>query len=95
LAEIHQQLRSQGLEQVIVAGTLNAVSYCFSLASLLQKTDLQDISKHPSFNVAGEKETDVGWAMTLSLVLSMIVSSWFLCFEISCLKSLKSRTIVW
>jgi hypothetical protein len=44
-----------------VAGTLNAVSYCFSLAPLLQKTDLKDISKHPGFNVAVEKEKDAGY----------------------------------
>jgi hypothetical protein len=44
-----------------VAGTLNAVSYCFSLAPLLQKTNLKDISKHPSFNYAGEKEKDTGY----------------------------------
>jgi hypothetical protein len=44
-----------------VAGTLNAVSYCFSLAPLLQKTNLKDISKHPSFNYAGEKEKDAGY----------------------------------
>ncbi len=61
LTEIYLQLRSQGKENVIVAGTLNAVSYCFSLASLLQKTDLKDISKHPAFNVAVEKEKDAGY----------------------------------
>jgi endonuclease/exonuclease/phosphatase family metal-dependent hydrolase len=61
VAEIYQQLRSQGQELVIVAGTLNAVSYCFSLSPLLQKTDLKDVSKHPSFNVAGEKEKDAGY----------------------------------
>jgi endonuclease/exonuclease/phosphatase family metal-dependent hydrolase len=58
VTEIYEQLRNQGQEHVIVAGTLNAVSYCFSLAPLLQKTDLKDISKHPGFNVAGEKEKD-------------------------------------
>jgi len=60
VAEIYQQLRDQGQEYVVVAGTLNAVPYCFSLAPLLQKTDLKDVSKHPSFNVAGEKERDTG-----------------------------------
>jgi len=60
VAEIYQQLRDQGQEHVIVAGTLNAVSYCFSLAPLLQKTDLKELSKHPSFNVAVEKEKDTG-----------------------------------
>jgi endonuclease/exonuclease/phosphatase family metal-dependent hydrolase len=61
VAEIYLQLRSQGQELVIVAGTLNAVSYCFSLAPLLQKTDLKDISKHPGFHVAVEKEKDAGY----------------------------------
>jgi len=61
VAEIYLQLRSQGQDHVIVAGTLNAVSYCFSLAPLLQKSDLKDISKYPSFNVAGEKEKDAGY----------------------------------
>jgi len=61
IAEIYRQLRDQGKEHVIVAGTLNAVPYCFSLAPLLQKTDLKDVSKHSSFNVAGEKEKDAGY----------------------------------
>jgi len=61
VAEIYRQLRDQGQEYVIVAGTLNAVPYCFSLAPLLQKTDLKNVSKHPDFNVAGEKEKDVGY----------------------------------
>jgi len=74
VAEIYQQLRSQGQELVIVAGTLNAVSYCFSLAPLLQKSDLKDISKHPGFNVAVEKEKDAGnfhrgaFAMGLNII---------------------------
>ena len=46
---------------MILAGTLNAVPYCFSLAPLLQKTDLKDVSKHPDFDVAGEKEKDAGY----------------------------------
>jgi hypothetical protein len=54
-------LLDQGQKYVIVAGTLNAVPYCFSLAPLLQKTDLKDVSKHPDFNVAGEKEKDAGY----------------------------------
>ncbi len=61
VAEIYRQLRSQGQEHVIVAGTLNAVSYCFSLAPLLQKTDLKELSKHPGFNIAVEKEKDAGY----------------------------------
>lgn len=61
VAEIYRQLRDQGQEHVIVVGTLNAVPYCFSLAPLLQKTDLKDVSKHPDFNVAGEKEKDSGY----------------------------------
>ena len=60
VAEIYQQLRSQGQEHVVVAGTLNAVSYCFSLAPLFLKTDLKELSKHPGFNVAVEKEKDAG-----------------------------------
>jgi len=61
VAEIYQELRREGQEHMIVAGTLSAVSYCFSLAPLLQKTDLKDISKHPGFNVAVEKEKDAGY----------------------------------
>jgi endonuclease/exonuclease/phosphatase family metal-dependent hydrolase len=61
VAEIYRQLLDQGQKYVIVAGILNAVPYCFSLAPLLQKTDLKDVSKHSSFNVAGEKEKDAGY----------------------------------
>jgi len=61
VAEIYRQLREQGQEYVIVASTLNAVPYCFSLAPLLQKTDLKDVLKHSSFNVACEKEKDAGY----------------------------------
>ncbi len=42
-------------------GTLNAVSYCYSLTPLLLKTNLKDVSKHPSFNVDFDKGKDAGY----------------------------------
>ncbi|MHA6280821.1 hypothetical protein ACXYMT_11625 [Salinimicrobium sp. CAU 1759] len=51
IAEVYNELREKGHRKVIVAGTLNAVSYCDSLSPLLRETDLQDIKKHTSFNV--------------------------------------------
>lgn len=56
VAEVYQQLRESGHQNIIVAGALNAVSYCHSLGSLIQYTDLKDVTKHTSFEVV----TDFG-----------------------------------
>lgn len=61
VAEVYQQLRKNGHEYIVVAGTLNSVSYCFSLASILQHTDLKDVTKHPSFEVVKDKGKDAGY----------------------------------
>jgi hypothetical protein len=51
VAEIYQEMREQGKENIIIAGTLNEVCYSHYLSPLLQKTDLKDITKHQEFNV--------------------------------------------
>lgn len=48
---IYKMLQMQGKTNIVIAGTLNAPSYCNSLSPLLQETDLKDISKSKTFNV--------------------------------------------
>lgn len=61
VADLYLKLREEGRNNIIIAGSLNAVSYCYSLSSLLQKTDLKDISRHSSFKVARDNGEDAGY----------------------------------
>lgn len=59
--ELYQQLSADGTNNIIIAGTLNAPSYCNSLAPLLQDTDLRDITKHLSFEVDFDEGVDASY----------------------------------
>jgi len=61
IAEVYNHLYSEGKKHIAVIGTLNAVSYCYSLSPLLLKTNLKDVTKHPSFNVDFDKGKDAGY----------------------------------
>jgi len=58
VAELYLKMREEGQENIVVAGTFNAVSYCHSLSPLLQNTDLKDISRHPTFEVVADNGND-------------------------------------
>ena len=58
IARISKDLISQGKTKVIIAGTFNTPSYCDSLAPLFQNTDVKDITKHFSFEVATDEGKD-------------------------------------
>ncbi len=58
ISEIYKNLIASGKKKVIIVGTLNAVSYCNSLAPLLQETSLKDITKHLSFEVDCDEGDD-------------------------------------
>jgi endonuclease/exonuclease/phosphatase family metal-dependent hydrolase len=55
---IYKMLQMQGKNNIVITGTLNAPSYCNSLSPLLQETDLRDISKNKTFNVAIDEGKD-------------------------------------
>ena len=61
VAEIYDQCITESKTNVIIAGTLNAPSYCDSLSPLLQQTDLKDITKHLSFEVDIDKGDDANY----------------------------------
>ena len=58
IAEVYKKLIAEGKNNVIIAGTFNAPSYCNSLSPLIQDTDLKDITKHLSFEVDIDKGND-------------------------------------
>jgi len=58
---VYNHLYSEGKKHIAVVGTLNAVSYCYSLSPLLLKTNLKDVTKHLSFNVDFDKGKDAGY----------------------------------
>lgn len=58
IASTYRDLINAGHKNVIIAGTLNSVSYCNSLSPLLQKTDLRDVSKHQTFSPDFDEGTD-------------------------------------
>jgi endonuclease/exonuclease/phosphatase family metal-dependent hydrolase len=55
---IYKMLQMQGKTNIVIAGTLNAPSYCNSLAPLLQETDLKDVCKNKTFNVDFDEGND-------------------------------------
>jgi endonuclease/exonuclease/phosphatase family metal-dependent hydrolase len=61
IAEVYNQLYSEGKKHIALVGTLNAASYCNSLSPILLQTNLKDITKHPSFNVDFDKGKDAGY----------------------------------
>ncbi len=61
VAEIYNKHLSEGKNKVIIAGTLNAPSYCDSLSPILQQTDLKDITKHLSFEVDCDAGDDANY----------------------------------
>lgn len=61
VSEIYHELQSTGKKNIIIAGTLNAPSYCNSLAPLLQNTVLKDITKHLSFEVDFDEGSDASY----------------------------------
>ncbi len=61
IANIYRKLIRDGHKNILVAGTLNAVSYSDSLSPLLRKTDLKDITKHNTFNVDFDEGSDADY----------------------------------
>lgn len=61
IANVYRQLVQDGNKNVVVAGTLNAVSYSDSLSPLLRETDLKDVTKHEKFNVDFDEGSDADY----------------------------------
>ncbi len=61
IAELYNQLIFEGKELVVIAGTLNAVSYCHSLSPLLRGQGLKEVTSHESFNVDFDEGKDAGY----------------------------------
>ncbi len=55
---IYKMLQMHGKTNIVITGTLNAPSYCNSLAPLLQETDLKDVCKNKTFNVDFDEGKD-------------------------------------
>ena len=58
IVDVYCELRENGENNIMVAGTLNAVSYCDSLSPLPRDTKIKDVTKHRSFNVDFDKGRD-------------------------------------
>lgn len=54
IAELYRLMRTRGEKNVLITGSLNAPSYCYSLAPLLQETNLKDCCRHPSFESSND-----------------------------------------
>lgn len=61
VAEIYDNMQSQGKNSIVVCGTFNDVSYSDCLSPVLRDTDLTDVSKHNSFNVDVDSGSDAGY----------------------------------
>ncbi len=49
VADVYNELWEDGQKNIIVAGTLNAVSYCDTLSPLFRDTKMKDVTRHQSF----------------------------------------------
>lgn len=61
IAEVYDAIWGRGNEKIVVAGTLNALSYCNSLSPILRETGILDIKKHRSFNVDLDEGKDADY----------------------------------
>jgi endonuclease/exonuclease/phosphatase family metal-dependent hydrolase len=61
IARIYKNLIAKGKTKIIIAGTFNTPSYCDSLSPLFQNTDVKDITKHFSFEVATDEGDDASY----------------------------------
>ncbi len=50
VADVYNGLWEDGQKNIIVTGTLNAVSYCDTLSPLFRDTKMKDVTRHRSFN---------------------------------------------
>lgn len=60
VAEIYQELRSQGHQNILIVGTFNAPSYSDSIYPIMQM-DVMDIARHESFEVIPDTGDDAGY----------------------------------
>ncbi|WP_435138463.1 hypothetical protein [Formosa sp. A9] len=58
LAKRYEALIAEGNQHIVIAGSLGAPSYCYSVAPLIQKTSLKDITRHLSFEVILDQGVD-------------------------------------
>jgi len=61
IAEVYDQLWGRGIHKIAVVGTFNAPSYCDSLSPVLRNTGLQEVKKHPQFNVDFDEGKDAAY----------------------------------
>lgn len=60
IAKAYNKSRAMGNRKVVIAGTLNAPSYCVSLSPLTRETNLKFLKNHPSYNLDIELGKDPG-----------------------------------
>ena len=60
VAEVYQDLRSKGHENIIIVGTLNAPSYSDSICPIME-TSVTDVVKHNTFSVVSDSGDDAGY----------------------------------
>lgn len=58
IADVYNELWENGQKNIIVAGTLNAVSYCDSLSPLFRDTKIKDVTRHQSFKADSDEGRD-------------------------------------
>ncbi|WP_373519544.1 hypothetical protein [Pricia sp.] len=61
IADVYHELRESGQKNIIVAGTLNAVSYCDSLSPLFRDTKMKDVTRHRLFKADFDEGRDANY----------------------------------
>ncbi len=60
VAEVYTDLLSKGIENIIIAGTLNAPSYADCISPIME-SGVSDVVKHQSFDVMADSGKDAGY----------------------------------
>ncbi|SDD91090.1 Endonuclease/Exonuclease/phosphatase family protein [Pricia antarctica] len=61
IADVYNELWEKGERNIIVTGTLNAVSYCDSLSPLFRDTKMKDVTRHRSFKADNDEGRDAAY----------------------------------
>ena len=60
VAEVYTDLLSKGIENIVIAGTLNAPSYADCISPIME-LEVADVVKHQSFDVMADSGKDAGY----------------------------------
>lgn len=94
LANHYLDLCNAGKDNLLIMGTFRTPSYCYSLAPLLRKTDLKDISTHINFR-AGPTKNNTDLHYPNSGIKEVVGKHDFILTSPKLAKKIKAAGLIW